>query len=199
MMLKPETHPFPVKYRWRTIGVKMFPAYILFPIFLGLFIWAVSRDGMTSPVWGFLTISVITLGISIYGSWYHWNRAYSLYEVNDVTVRIEDPDYYVPPSLFAVFLEEIYAKFRPHIEPSPKRLLAGSNITLTKEMPRDSKVVGPKVGITYPGKKSTRVHAPHILNHGGAGYELRLIICHQLFPGRPEGEDIVWMKEKGII
>jgi hypothetical protein len=176
----------------------MLPVFI---VTLGILVvtnWVGIEYGSYPGLWSAVGTTTILAILSVLGALYFFYRKpRARYEVEGVTVEFNDAGYYVPERVFNLFLEQIHQDFGPHIEEDSKKLLSGSTLILEKHKPRS--VRGERMGLTWPEKKLSRVWAPYVVDRDTAGYELKLIIMGQVFPGQEEGKDIEWMKERGIV
>jgi hypothetical protein len=206
MMLSPKSYPFPTRERWINTIKRMAIAYVLAVIQLGLLIWVAVDYGAGRGLLAICSTLGVTLLISGWGTFLNYTRKpMAKYEVGPLTVVQKHLDYYVPPEVFGEFLEFIYAQWEQAKDlesparTNPARFLTNVTLILERNKPRYPATGEEKVGLTYHKPRYSRVYAPHVLNYGGAGYELCLHICQALYPGREEGEDIAWMKDQGII
>lgn len=162
-------------------------------------LWAVGT-------WIMLALCLITTAISVWAFYRVMVRhPFIEYEVQGVYVQFTSPEYYVPREKMAEFIEEMIMPFESVVgeNKDPMTLVQGVNLIIQPDRPQDplDRVEHERmVGLTYPGQKKTSyVYGPYALSSGGAGYELKLQACDILFPGRPEGEDIEWMRDKDLI
>jgi hypothetical protein len=171
--------------------------YLLTLGFFGGFIYVLVA-GYDQGLLPFGIAAGVGLAICVFGSWFYYKHPIAKYEVRDVQVLFSDPDYFVPPDEFASFLERIAGEFEDHWGDPPISILRGVTIRFVKNKPRHP-TKGETVGLSWPLKQAAEVWAPHVLNPGGAGYELKLLACHRINPGFNEGQDIDWMRKHGIM
>ena len=188
---------------WRQVW-HFFP---VFALFLAATILVLVTNGLFAT--GSLVMAALCLVTAAVGAWavyHHTVKHPSIqYTVHGVTVKFTSPEYYVPRQKMADFLEEMIMPFKRVIDDDqdPMDLVHGVTLVIQPERPADplGRVEQAQmVGLTFPGRKKTSyVYGPHALNSGGAGYEMKLQACGILFPGRPEGEDIEWMREHDLL
>lgn len=195
--LEKNTYDFPKSEGYKRASLKMIPAYICGLAGVVATIWVGVEFAASRELWASLSVTLVVLAISGWGTyWYGWRFPMAKAEIDGVTLVYKHKDYYAPPEVFKEkVLDPLYESFRPHVDFDPQKLVQGSTVILTPAKPHYK---GPRIGVTTPSAKVTRVYGPYILDRGGTGYELRLIGCHVLFPGRSEGEDIEWMKENNV-
>ena len=136
--------------------------------------------------------------------WYGKVMFQPRYTVKHVEVTFHDAEYYVEPEIMGAFIQEVISQWdEAGIVPfKASELLHGSHLLLQAHRPKDplKRVADDRViGLTYGGKKRSIVYAPYALTHGGAGYELRLQMCHVLHPEHTEEDDIEWMTRHDLI
>jgi len=199
-VLEPKTYSYPQKYRLFT-ALNGIPLLLGFGLFLGLTLYLGSLKDFGSGFWVCLGGTVLSLGLWVWSLyWYYLRCPRAKYSVDNITLLFEDPDFYVPPSIFKEkIIDKVVETFNPHTEDSAAAMLSGAKVRLVKYKPKYPGTGEEKFGLTQPAKKITEVYAPYVLNYGTCGYELRLMLCHILFPGRGEGEDIEWMKENKLL
>ena len=189
--------------------------WIGLPVWLpGLAMWpyAAYYNGWGHP--GTLAMMAWVIGTALlllYAYWWSMNNRAVVYEVNGVTCMWPAHEWYVPPEIYAEFLqEEVWDKFEAVIDkhryPSAFELTDGVAILFEGQQPyarvreANGTIALKRVwGATQPWRRYSRVAGERRMDPGVDGYELKLHCCHKLFPGRAEGEDIAWMQEVGIL
>ena len=204
-MLEPKTHPVPenlvddekLKATLRKMGVAL-----VFTVVSAVALYVMVRDnGWFLGTYIHLASTVAAAAIAAWSFYWYASRYHPRYDVLGVTVVFGDTDYFVPKHIMQNFIyTEVIEPFREVAEERglhPLDLIKGVTVMLTPDKPTFLQLVA--IGMTWPWKNYSRVWAPHVLNPGAFAYELKLHACHDLFPGRDEGEDIEWMKKKGIL
>lgn len=164
-------------------------------------------NGWTHP--GILTLMawVAVTGLMLaYAYWWSMRNRAVVYEVNGVTCIWPAHEWYVPPHVYAEFLQvEVWDRFEAYAD-DPTTLTDGVALVFEGDKPYarvrqgDGTISLKRVfGATQPWKRYSRVDGRRRMDKDVDGYEMKLHCCHALAPGRAEGEDVQWMKEKGIL
>jgi hypothetical protein len=206
-MLEPNTYEIPNEKKQRTQWAlkQMLPWCAPMAGFLFGWIWVLAHNGLFTLGSGIMFgLVLIGLAIALWGFWWKWKNARFTYELFDsFTVEFASPQYYVPPKkMEAVITEEVLDRFNEHHEFEPgldaQDVLQGNHLTVADVKPKVDGH-GTVLGVTYPFAGQSIVYGPYALHGGVTGHEIRLQVCHALFPGRSEKGDLRWMKEQGIL
>lgn len=180
---------------WKGVGF-MAPILPICTLILALFLPG-PTIGATLAISGFMLLVWGIVAWAIYH--FGWREFQPTYEVHGVTVRFSAEEYYVPKDLMEIFISEILEKWKK-VADNPEELLRNVTLVLQNEKPRDPRDGKEVIGLTHANvKRISFVWGPHVLNHSGAGYELRLQMCAALHGPRPEQEDLDWMVMKDLI
>jgi hypothetical protein len=160
-----------------------------------------------------LGLTLITLTLIVQMFIQKYNNAKFSYEVLGVTITFQSPKYYVPKKLMKGLIErsvikpmmdsEYMKENFPRIE--ERDITEGLVAHIVDQRPDPShprltsREENEVVGVTRPYQGVSQIYGPYALKAGATGHELRLQVCANLFPFRPEEKDLEWMREQGII
>lgn len=196
--LERNTYEVPERLKIEAAWRETWAAWLGMIPFVGGSVWVVIHNGIAGEgTWAVLGVSALAMCIVLYGLIREYINGPIVTDVNGLTVVYTSRDYYIPSKVMEPFVEEhTCAPFRPHIEEEPWDLLEGK-VVLVEDIDLQWKGID-AWGMTYPWSGYSQVEGPMALHPGVMGWELKLQIMQELFPGSPEKLDIMWLRSKGI-
>lgn len=181
-------------YVWRSVWIGLIPLAIILVATAAVMATSSSGSDMTAM----LVASAVNILVVGGAALYFWRKGYAVYQVNGLECEFLTRDYYIPPDVLASYIaRHVIEPMAAHL-PLAWETLDGNRVTFTDDIVLAN---GKRAwGATWPGVHSKSVvYAPYILHPGVTAWELKLQLCHVLFPGQSELEDIAWMESVGII
>lgn len=202
MMLEKNTYPVPETLKddepVKAAAVKTASAFVTTSISLGFFIYTVIDGGWYLGTYIFMAVTASFIGITAWSMYWYIHHYFVRYTVRGITIIFHDEDYFVPQDVMKDFIDEnVLEPFSEYHDTPPYELLEGVSVRLTPEKPTWRTIIA--VGMTWPLRKHSDVWAPHVLNPGAMGYELKLQSCHQIRGNKSEADDIAWMQERDLV
>lgn len=195
---QPGEYAPPVRHRLKYVGAKIWIGIIplIIVVIAAAAVWANSHSmgDKTAMLLAVLAHLAVVIGAGVY----FWRQKHAVYTVNGLRVEFLDADYYLPPHILEAYItEHVTTPMSAHM-PLPWEALRGNRIKFVSDT-IDVPQGGRAWGATWPGETSlSLVYAPYALHPGVTAWELKLQLCHVLFPGQSEKDDIAWLKSHDI-